>query len=134
MWQPIGYPHRVSRLSDEQDRWRLHPGVLLIVDEASLSETRTRAHLTDQVQAVPGAKILLVGGPAQVGAVEVGVAFAMLVNRGPTARPPTLRRSLGSMCRPRTPARVCERHRHLRGAPPDARRADDKLVGQELRG
>jgi energy-coupling factor transporter ATP-binding protein EcfA2 len=89
---PLAIRDRVARLSDEQDRWRLHPGALLVVDEASLADTRTLAHLTGQVQALPGAKILLVGDPAQRGAVEAGGAFAMLVNRGPTAQLRTLRR------------------------------------------
>lgn len=62
-----------------------------VVDEASLADTRTLAHLTGQAEAA-NAKILLVGDPAQRGAVEAGGAFAMLVNRGPTAQLRTLRR------------------------------------------
>ncbi len=82
----------IQRLTAEQDRWRLGPGALLVVDEASLADTRTLAHLAGQVQPLPGAKILLVGDPAQRGAVGAGGAFAMLVNRGPTAQLRTLRR------------------------------------------
>lgn len=88
---PLAIRDRITRLSDEQDRWRLHPGALLVVDEASLADTRTLAHLTRQAEAA-GAKILLVGDSAQRGAVEAGGAFAMLVNRGPTAQLQTLRR------------------------------------------
>ena len=89
---PLTIRERVARLSDEQDRWRMHPGALLLLDEASLADTRTLAHLTGQVQATAGAKILLVGDPAQRGAIQAGGAFAMLVNRGPTAQLRTLRR------------------------------------------
>ena len=89
---PLAIRDRVERLSEEQDRWRLHPGALLLLDEASLADTRTLAHLTGQVEAVAGAKILLVGDPAQRGAIGAGGAFAMLVNRGPTAQLRTLRR------------------------------------------
>ena len=88
---PMTIRERIIRLSDEQDRWQLHPGTLLIVDEASLADTRTLAHLTGQAEAA-GAKILLVGDPAQRGAIEAGGAFAMLANRGPTAQLRTLRR------------------------------------------
>ncbi|HEY3548767.1 MAG TPA: MobF family relaxase [Propionicimonas sp.] len=89
---PVPSRERVERLTQEQDRWRLHPGALLLLDEASLADTRTLAHLTGQAEAVAGVKILLVGDPAQRGAIGAGGAFAMLVNRGPTAQLRTLRR------------------------------------------
>lgn len=88
---PLTVRARVDQLTGEQERWRLHRNDLLIVDEASLADTRTLAHLTGQAAAA-GAKILLVGDPLQRGAIDAGGAFAMLANRGPTAQLASLRR------------------------------------------
>ncbi len=59
------------------DRWRMRPGQLVIVDEASLADTKTLDAIATQVRS-SGAKIVLVGDPAQLGAVGAGGAFAML--------------------------------------------------------
>ncbi|OZB47245.1 MAG: hypothetical protein B7X40_09740 [Cellulomonas sp. 14-74-6] len=88
---PLTVRARVDQLAGEQERWRLHRNDLLIVDEASLADTRTLAHLAGQAAAA-GAKILLVGDPMQRGAIDAGGAFAMLANRGPTAQLASLRR------------------------------------------
>ncbi|WP_426592633.1 MobF family relaxase [Cellulomonas sp. McL0617] len=64
----------------EQQRWQLHPGQLVIVDEASLAGTLALRDLTSQAQAA-GAKILLVGDHAQLSAVDAGGAFGLLVDR-----------------------------------------------------
>jgi len=61
----------------EQQRWTLPQGGLLIVDEASLTDTRTLAELARQAEAA-GARVLLVGDPAQHGAVGAGGAFGLL--------------------------------------------------------
>lgn len=58
---------------------RFRSGQLVIVDEASLAGT---LHL-ERVTAVAedgGAKVLLVGDPAQLQSVEAGGAFSLLVN------------------------------------------------------
>ncbi|WP_225755201.1 MobF family relaxase [Actinotalea sp. Marseille-Q4924] len=68
----------------EQDRWRFAPGQLVIVDEASLADTRTLAALVEQARAAT-AKVLLVGDHLQRGSVDAGGAFGMLARRGPTA-------------------------------------------------
>ncbi|HEY5877875.1 MAG TPA: AAA family ATPase, partial [Nakamurella sp.] len=88
------YPQRIAglraaldRLNSEFDRWRLHPGQLLIVDEAGMSGTFTLTHLARQASAA-GAKLLLVGDPCQLSAVETGGAFGLLCARHPD--PPTL--------------------------------------------
>lgn len=60
------------------DQWRLHPGQLVILDEASLAGTLTLDRITAQARTA-GAKVLLVGDWAQLGAIEAGGAFAMLV-------------------------------------------------------
>jgi conjugative relaxase-like TrwC/TraI family protein len=60
-------------------RWDLTPGQLVIVDEASLAGTFTIDELAVHAAGVR-AKLLLVGDPAQLGAVEAGGAFGLLVN------------------------------------------------------
>lgn len=68
----------------EQRRWSFAPGQLVVVDEASLADTRALADLTLQAGAA-GAKVLLVGDHLQRGSVDAGGAFAMLARRGPAA-------------------------------------------------
>ncbi|HEY3548528.1 MAG TPA: MobF family relaxase [Propionicimonas sp.] len=72
------------RLRAEQDRWRFQPGQLVIVDEASLADTRTLAAIVEQAREA-SAKVLLVGDHLQRGSVDAGGAFGMLARRGPTA-------------------------------------------------
>ncbi len=64
-------------LEREQARWRLRPGQLLIVDEASLAGTLALDTLARQAAAA-GAKVLLVGDHHQLSAVEAGGAFGLL--------------------------------------------------------
>ena len=71
----------------EFDRWRLRPGQLLIVDEAGMTDTFTLAHLARQASQA-GAKLLLVGDPCQLSAVQTGGAFGLLCASRPD--PPTL--------------------------------------------
>ncbi len=77
----------LDRLTSEQDRWQLRPGQLLIVDEAGMAGTFTLALLARQATDA-GAKLLLVGDPCQLSAVETGGAFGLLCARHPD--PPTL--------------------------------------------
>ncbi len=58
--------------------WTLTRGQLLIVDEASLASTFTLDTLTTHAGRA-GAKVLLVGDPAQLSSVEAGGAFGMIV-------------------------------------------------------
>lgn len=58
-------------------RWRFRPGQLVIVDEASLAATLTVDALRAQVEQAE-AKLLLVGDPAQLSAVDAGGAFGLL--------------------------------------------------------
>lgn len=62
---------QLTALLAEQAKYTLRPNQLLIVDEASMAATGDLATLHAQVQAV-GAKLLLVGDPAQLEAVEAG--------------------------------------------------------------
>ena len=75
----------------EQDAWRFTMGEIVIVDEASLADTRTLAtlvHLAEQADAT----LLLVGDHHQRGPVGAGGAFGMLARRGPTAELTALHR------------------------------------------
>lgn len=55
----------------EQAKYRMRPGQLVILDEASMVGTAAAAELARQAESA-GAKILLVGDPAQLDAVEAG--------------------------------------------------------------
>ena len=78
----------------ENDRgaagWSFHAGQLVIVDEASLAGTIAIDRLQEQAVAA-GAKLLLVGDPAQMAAVDAGGGLELVVSHlGETA--PTLDR------------------------------------------
>jgi conjugative relaxase-like TrwC/TraI family protein len=69
--------HRARTIAAEVDRWSLHPGQLVIVDEASMAGTFELDALTEQAR-IAGAKVLLVGDWAQLSAVSAGGAFHLL--------------------------------------------------------
>lgn len=75
----------------EQDSWRFTRGQIVLVDEASLADTRTLATLV-QLADQADAKVVLVGDHLQRGAVGAGGAFGMLARRGPTAELTALHR------------------------------------------
>jgi hypothetical protein len=65
------------------ERWRFHPGQLVVVDEASLAGTLTMDRIA-ACAAEAGAKLLLVGDWAQLSAIDAGGAFGLLArDRGP---------------------------------------------------
>lgn len=68
---------RIEELTAEVNQWRLHPGQLVIVDEASLAGTFGLDGLTESAQNA-GAKVVLVGDWAQLSPVEAGGAFHLL--------------------------------------------------------
>jgi len=63
-------------------RWNLQAGQLVIVDEASLAGTLALDQITAHARAV-GAKVLLVGDPQQLSAVDAGGAFGLIVRDRP---------------------------------------------------
>lgn len=67
------------RWEHDHGRWNLHPGQLVIVDEATLAGTHTLDTLMSHAADV-GAKVLLVGDPHQLDAVDAGGAFRLLVS------------------------------------------------------
>ncbi len=69
---------RIIAAEAEVTRWRLRPGQLVIVDEASLAGTFALDEL-GRAAASAGAKIVLVGDQGQLSSVEAGGMFAALV-------------------------------------------------------
>ena len=69
---------RIIAAEAEVTRWRLRPGQLVIVDEASLAGTFALDEL-GRAAASAGAKIVLVGDHGQLSSVEAGGMFAALV-------------------------------------------------------
>jgi hypothetical protein len=69
---------RIDAVEDEVARWRLRRGQLVIVEEATLAGTFALDELVSAAGDA-GAKVLLVGDPAQLSAVEAGGMFAALV-------------------------------------------------------
>lgn len=71
----------------DHGRTELRRGQLVILDEATLADTKSLDRIT-LIGAGAGAKVLLVGDPHQLQSVETGGAFALLVDRRTDA--PTL--------------------------------------------
>nr|WP_237715703.1 AAA family ATPase [Arthrobacter sp. M2012083] len=71
----------VARLAAEQAQWRFQPNQLVIVDEASMVSTFQLAALVGQAK-VSGAKILLVGDPAQLDSIDAGGVLGWLDRQG----------------------------------------------------
>ncbi|RKT79424.1 conjugative relaxase-like TrwC/TraI family protein [Terracoccus luteus] len=65
------------RASDDINRWRLRPGQLVIIDEASMVGTLEVDQIATAANAA-GAKVLLVGDWAQLSPVQAGGAFKLL--------------------------------------------------------
>ncbi|MDN5604374.1 MAG: relaxase domain-containing protein [Kocuria sp.] len=62
---------KLSKTIADQAKYQIKPGQMLIVDEASMSSTADLAQLHEQVTDA-GGKLLLVGDPAQLDAVDAG--------------------------------------------------------------
>jgi len=81
-----GIRDQIDRLDAEIQRWTLRPGQLVIIDEASLAGTFALDELA-ATAAEAGAKVLLVGDPFQLSAVEAGGMFRALVHDRPDLVP-----------------------------------------------
>ncbi|WP_232248689.1 AAA family ATPase [Streptacidiphilus rugosus] len=64
-----------------EDRYRLHPGDVVIVDEAGMAGTRRLAHVVDEARRA-GAHVRLIGDPAQLAAIESGGVLRLLAQQG----------------------------------------------------
>ncbi|MDR6507722.1 MobF family relaxase [Arthrobacter oryzae] len=76
---------KATRLAAEQDRWRFHSNQLVIVDEASMVSTLQLSALVQQARDA-GAKVLLVGDPGQLDAIDAGGVLGWLDRQGKTVR------------------------------------------------
>lgn len=93
-WAAVGpYATRLAQqaawLAAEQDRWRFHPNQLVIVDEASMVSTLQLSALVQQARGA-GAKVLLVGDPGQLDAIDAGGVLGWLDRQGKTVRLSTI--------------------------------------------
>jgi len=61
-------------------RWQMAPGTLVIVDEASMITTPDLVDVVAQAREA-GGRVLLVGDPVQLGAIGIGGAFELLIDR-----------------------------------------------------
>ncbi|MBB6403438.1 ATP-dependent RecD-like DNA helicase [Arthrobacter sp. AZCC_0090] len=82
---------KAARLAAEQDRWRFHPNQLVVVDEASMVSTPQLSALVQQARDA-GAKLLLVGDPGQLDAIDAGGLLGWLDRQGKTVRLSTVLR------------------------------------------
>ncbi|NVM98422.1 MobF family relaxase [Arthrobacter sp. SDTb3-6] len=72
---------RMSALTATQTKWQFRPNQLVIIDEASMVSTYQLAALLDQATGA-GAKILLVGDPAQLDSIDAGGVLGWLERSG----------------------------------------------------
>ncbi|WP_115787473.1 MobF family relaxase [Arthrobacter silvisoli] len=78
-----------TRLAAEQNKWRFHANQMVVVDEASMVSTLHLSALVRQAQEA-GAKILFVGDPAQLDAIDAGGILGWLDRQGKTVRLSTI--------------------------------------------
>lgn len=81
----------LAAVTAEQSRWQLHPGQLVIIDEASMVPTYQLAALT-AMAATAGAKLVLIGDPAQLDSVDAGGMLGWLDRTGRAVRLTSLHR------------------------------------------
>ncbi|MGF9648848.1 MobF family relaxase [Pseudarthrobacter oxydans] len=81
----IAFAQEAARLAATQQRWCFHSDQLVIIDEASMVSTFQLAALVQQAQEA-GAKILLVGDPGQLDAIDAGGVLGWLDRQGKTTR------------------------------------------------
>ncbi|KQQ80975.1 MobF family relaxase [Arthrobacter sp. Leaf137] len=85
----IAYAQEATRLAATQHRWSFHNNQLIVVDEASMVSTFQLAALVRQAQDA-GAKILLVGDPGQLDAIDAGGVLGWLDRQGRASRLSTI--------------------------------------------
>ncbi|WP_426007216.1 MobF family relaxase [Paenarthrobacter sp. NyZ202] len=79
------FEQMAARLAAEQSRWRFRRNQLVVVDEASMVSTIQLASLVRQAEDA-GAKIVLVGDPAQLDSIDAGGVIGWLNRQGKAAR------------------------------------------------
>ncbi|MFF2840537.1 MobF family relaxase [Paenarthrobacter sp. NPDC057981] len=83
------FEQTAARLAAEQSQWRFRRNQLVVVDEASMVSTIQLASLVRQAQDA-GAKIVLVGDPAQLDSIDAGGVLGWLDRQGKAARLSTI--------------------------------------------
>jgi hypothetical protein len=81
----IAFAQEAARLAATQQRWCFHPNQLVIIDEASMVSTFQLAALVQQARDAD-AKILLVGDPGQLDAIDAGGVLGWLDRQGLATR------------------------------------------------
>lgn len=76
---------RLAKAIADQSKYQIKPGQMVIVDEASMSSTTDLAQLHQQVTDA-GGKLLLVGDPAQLDAVDAGGFLGWMETHGHASR------------------------------------------------
>ena len=85
----IAFAQEAARLAAIQQRWCFHSDQLVIIDEASMVSTFQLAALVQQAREAH-AKILLVGDPGQLDAIDAGGVLGWLDRQGKTTRLSTI--------------------------------------------
>ncbi len=85
----IAFVQEAARLAATHQRWCFHPNQLVIIDEASMVSTFQLAALAQQAKGA-GAKILLVGDPGQLDAIDAGGVLGWLDRQGLATRLSTI--------------------------------------------
>jgi len=91
-----GIPSRtLASLEHGWDRGRdaLHPGAVLVIDEAGMVDARQLSRVLEHAQA-RAAKVVLLGDPAQLKAIGAGDAYRGLLETHPSASLETIRRQV----------------------------------------
>lgn len=90
-WQRVRSVQRMADLAMRQEQWAFRRNQLVIVDEASMVSTVQLAALVHQARDA-GAKILLVGDPAQLDAIDAGGILGWLDRQGKAVQLTSVRR------------------------------------------
>ncbi|MGP9504397.1 ATP-dependent DNA helicase, partial [Specibacter sp. AOP5-B1-6] len=90
-WQRARTMQRMAALAMQHEQWQFRRDQLVIVDEASMVSTVQLAALVHQARDA-GAKILLVGDPAQLDAIDAGGILGWLDRKGKAVQLTSVRR------------------------------------------
>lgn len=90
-WQQTKLNQRMAALAMRQEQWSFRPNQLVIVDEASMVSTMQLAALVHQARDA-GAKIVLVGDPAQLDAIDAGGILGWLDRQSEAVQLTSVRR------------------------------------------
>lgn len=90
-WQQSRSAQRMAGLAMRQQQWCFRPNQLVIIDEASMVSTVQLAALVHQAQDA-GAKIVLVGDPAQLDSIDAGGILGWLDRKGQAVQLTSIRR------------------------------------------